>query len=77
MGAEFEVIPADAPGPDVIVNRVGRLAGVGLELAWEWSPPNSRQREIGEMQILAKIERPSQGQELKHGFKNQRAKGTV
>lgn len=36
MGAEFEVIPTDASCPDVIVNRVGRLAGVGLELVWVW-----------------------------------------
>ena len=37
MGAEFEGIPTDAPSPDAIVNRVGRLAGVGLELVWVWS----------------------------------------
>ena len=37
MGAEFEGIPTDASGPDAIVNRVGRLAGVGLELVWVWS----------------------------------------
>ena len=37
MGAEFEGIPTDAPSPAAIVNRVGRLAGVGLELVWVWS----------------------------------------